>query len=207
MKKTKTSSLTFVQWLIVLLAVAVYLFGIPAAAWLGGRFLVNADDVQAADVVIALGGDAGFDRLEKAAELYHSGLADALIISDTQVEAFTGQDITLFMRNAAKDLGIPESDIYITEVAANTTYNEARAARKLMLRNGWTSCIVVTDPFHTRRARSYFRRDFADHDLTVYVTYTAEHWYRPSSWFMSRRGIMTTQTEYAKLFWMWMTGL
>jgi uncharacterized SAM-binding protein YcdF (DUF218 family) len=193
-------------FLILSVTAFLYLCAIPVVSFLGGRFLVNADEPQPADVVIALGGDSGFDRLEKAAEYYKSGMADALLISDTQVDAYTGQDITVYMRNAARELGIPADDIYITEVAATTTLNEARATRKIMLRNGWTSAIVVTDPFHTYRARAYFRDDFQDHDLAVYMTYTAEHWYRPSTWFLSARGVTITQVEYAKTIWMWLTG-
>ena len=197
------SRLTCLQLFAVVVTILLYLAAIPLTAFLAGRFLVNTDTVQPADVVIALGGDAGLDRLEKAVSYYQNGSAQALIISDVQVTTATGLDYANYMRDAAKALGVPDRDIYITEVIANTTFNEARATRKLMLRNGWTSAIVVTDPFHTRRARAYFRNDFADHDLTAYITYTAEHWYRPSRWFLSPRGITITQVEYLKLVWMW----
>ncbi|MEE4195134.1 MAG: YdcF family protein [Anaerolineae bacterium] len=192
---------------LVLAAVCLYLCALPVTAFFGGRFLIQADEVQSADAVIALGGDTGFDRLEKAVQYYKDGAADVLIISDTGALTESGVDAAVYQKNAAIAMGVPSVDIYITEVHANTTYNEARATRKLMLRNGWESCIVVTDPFHTRRARAYFRDDFAAHGLSVSVTYTAAHWYRPSTWFLSRDGIVITQVEYAKLAWMWIGGL
>lgn len=194
-----------IQWL-VLAAVFLYLCALPLTAFLGGRFLIQADAVQSADAVIALGGDDGFDRLEKAVQYYKDGAADVLIISDTGALTASGVDAAIYQKNAAIAMGVPSVDIYITEVHANTTYNEARATRKLMLRNGWESCIVVTDPFHTRRARTYFRNNFAAYGLHVDVTYTAEHWYRPSTWFLSQRGIVITQTEYAKTLWGMLTG-
>ena len=187
---------------LVLAAILLYLCAIPVIAFLGGRFLVKADAVQPADVVIALGGDAGFDRLEKAGRDTKDGRPNAWFISDVQVTMADGRDFAVVMRDAALDLGVRPDDIYVTEVIANTTYNEARATRKLMLRNGWTTAIVATDPFHTRRARAYFRSDFADHNLTAYITYTPEHWYRPSTWFLSQQGITITQVEYLKLLWM-----
>ncbi len=193
------------QWL-VLAAVFLYLCALPLTAFLGGRFLIQADLVGSADAVIALGGDDGFDRLEKAVQYYQDGAADVLIISDTGALTESGVDAAMYQKDAAIAMGVPSVDIYITEVHANTTYNEGRATRKLMLRNGWDSCIVVTDPFHTRRARTYFRKDFAAHGLSVSVTYTAAHWYRPSTWFLSQRGIVITQTEYAKTLWGMLTG-
>lgn len=187
--------------LLVLVTSILYLCTIPVTAYIGGRYLIKADDTQPADAVIALGGDAGFDRLEKAVEIYKEGSAQVLIISDTGVVTESGVDAAIYQKNEAIAMGVPSVDIYITEVHANTTFNEARATRKLMLRNGWVSCIVVTDPFHTRRAGNFFRSDFAEHGLTVYITYTAEHWYRPGTWFLSKRGIVITQTEYLKTLW------
>ena len=102
MNKNSRFPSIFKVFLILSVTAFLYLCAIPVAAFLGGRFLVNADEPQPADVVIALGGDSGFDRLEKAAEYYKSGMADALLISDTEVDAYTGQDITVYMRNAAR---------------------------------------------------------------------------------------------------------
>lgn len=165
-----------------------------------GRFLLVSDRLQPADVVVALGGDANLDRLEMAVELYHEGLADALIITETTVTAFTGQQESLYLRQQAAALGVPDSAIYVTEVGATSTWDEARAVRKLMLRNDWTSCIAVTDPYHTRRVKIAFTQDFKAHDLTVSVIYTPDHWYRPSTWFLSVDGRQTTLLEYIKLF-------
>lgn len=206
MKKTKRKPLSCLEIVVILISVCIYIAFIPVSLYIAGRYLVVSDNLQVSDVVIALGGDSGTDRLEKAVELYKAGMASAIIISDTQEMAYTGQDITLYLANTAKEMGVPAEDIYVTEVIANTTLNEARATRKIMLRNDWTSCIVVTDPFHTRRARSFFRRDFKEHDLSVDVTYTSEHWFRPISWFTTREGIFLTQLEYIKYFWVVLGG-
>ena len=165
-----------------------------------GRFLLVNDRLQPADAVIALGGDATLDRLEMAVELYNEGLADALIITETNATASTGQQESLYLRNQAIALGVPENAIFITEVDATSTWDEARAVRKLMLRNDWHSCIAVTDPYHTRRVKIAFTQDFKAHNLNVSVVYTPDHWYRPSTWFLSVEGRQTTLLEYIKLF-------
>ena len=206
MTKVKRTPLSCLQVILILASLGLYVAMIPLALWGAGRFLIISDPLEPVDAVIALGGDSGIDRLEKAVELYQAGMAKAIIISDTQEIAYTGQDISLYLRNAAIRMGVPYRDIYITEVVADTTYNEARATRKIMLRNDWTSCIVVTDPFHTRRAKIFFRRDFKEHDLSVDVTYTSEHWFRASTWFTTPTGVFTTQIEYIKLLWVLVGG-
>ncbi|MCD6475253.1 MAG: YdcF family protein [Anaerolineaceae bacterium] len=164
-----------------------------------GRFLLVNDRLQPADVVVALGGDATLDRLEMAVELYHDGLADALIITETTATVYTGQQESLYLRNQAMAMGVPENAIFVTEVNATSTWDEARAVRKLMLQNNWTSCIAVTDPYHTRRVKIAFTQDFKAHGLNVSVIYTPDHWYRPSTWFLTGKGRQTTLLEYVKI--------
>jgi uncharacterized SAM-binding protein YcdF (DUF218 family) len=202
MKRQQTSShknrtkqrLTALAVLLLLVALAV-----PIILWQAGRFLVVSDDLQAADAVIPLGGDTNFDRLVRAVEVYQQGLAQVLIIPDTPDATPSGQEYAVYMREAAIARGVQAEDIFVTEVTATSTWDEARAVRKLMLRNDWVSCIVVSDPYHTRRAQIAFNQDFRLHGLSVQVTYTPEHWYRPSQWFLSSRGVTTTLLEYVKL--------
>ena len=172
----------------------------PVGLLLIGRGLLVDDRLNNADVVVALGGDGTLDRLERAVEIYQAGLAQAVIITETNSTAETGQQESLYLRDQAIAMGVPDKVIYITEVDATSTWDEARAVRKLMLRNDWAACIAVSDPYHTRRVKLAFSQDFKEHGLLVSVTYTAEHWYRPSTWFLSVEGRQTTLLEYIKLF-------
>ena len=70
----------------------------------------RTEDPKQADVIIMLGGgDAG--RMQKAAELYHTGYSDYVIISPAMDEHYAQS------KQFALDLGIPEEAI-IEEVAA-----------------------------------------------------------------------------------------
>jgi uncharacterized SAM-binding protein YcdF (DUF218 family) len=202
MKRQQASSrkIRAKHWLLVLaVMIVLFVLAAPFILWQAGRFLVVNDDLQAADAVIALGGDTDFDRLDRAVEVYKQGLARVLIIPDTPDATPTGQLYAVYMREAALARGVRAEDIFLTEVTASSTWNEARAVRKLMLRNDWVSCIVVSDPYHTRRAKIAFNQDFRAHGLSAQATYTMQHWYRPSQWFLSSRGVTTTLLEYVKL--------
>ncbi|MGA9349499.1 MAG: ElyC/SanA/YdcF family protein [Anaerolineae bacterium] len=73
------------------------------------------------------------------------------------------------------------------------------AVHQLAREQGGCSLIVVTDPFHTRRARMAFRDAFRGTGITVMVRPVNESKYRPDSWWQTRDGLRETWTEYLKL--------
>src|SRR5699024_11519912 len=85
----------------------------------------NETDIpESADVIIMLGGgDAG--RMEKAAELYHEGYADYVMITPES------EDIYAQSTEFALELGIPE-DAIIEEHKATSTYTNAVESLKIM---------------------------------------------------------------------------
>jgi len=97
-------------------------------------------------------------------------------------------------------LGIPTGAITITEQAATSTLDEARAVRDLMASRGLQSAIVVTDPFHTFRTRLIFREVFEGSGIKIAIKPVRGHWYRSRSWWLTRQGRTATLQEYAKLF-------
>lgn len=117
-----------------------------------------------ADVIVVLGhpvladGSAGPDLREEVAlavELHAAGLAPAVLftggaVHNAHVEARV-------MANLARQQGLPDSAILIEDQARDTVEN-ARNCRSIMQERGWTQAIVVTTPYHARRARTIFRR-------------------------------------------------
>ncbi|NSW54051.1 MAG: YdcF family protein [Anaerolineae bacterium] len=185
--------------LVWVLAVVAILTGLLALPYLLGRVLLVNDRLRPADAAAALGGDAGSARMEQAAALYREGLVQSVIIPETNGVADNGMRESQYLLNQALAQGVRYRDIVITEVDATSTWGEAVAVRKLMLQKGWTSVIVVTDPYHTLRAKLAFQRDFHPHDLRVSVIHTRGHWWRPSTWFLSAEGRDVTVREWIKL--------
>ena len=64
---------------------------------------------------------------------------------------------------------------------------------------GWHSLLVVTDPYHTRRARLCFRTALADSGIAVTVRPVEGSWYDPEAWWRTVDGQRETWTEYLKL--------
>jgi uncharacterized SAM-binding protein YcdF (DUF218 family) len=185
------------------------LFLTPACAaagylllYLAGSFLVVSDRLEKADTAVVLsGGDIG--RVTEAARLVNEGLARYLILTDTDEVTTSGRRATDYLYSEATKLGIAVPQIAITGYTVTSTTGEAAAVRQLMTDRGWISCIVVTDPFHSRRTRLIFRTAFQGSSLEVRVKATPDHWYRPGSWFFSQRGWAATISEYIRLIGYW----
>lgn len=95
-------------------------------------------------------------RLDHAAELYHSGVAPRIITvgsslpGDNYTEAGSGK------RWLSTHAGVPAADI-VAVPHGRDTLQSLRAAGDVMARHGWTSTVIVTDPWHSLRSRTMAR--------------------------------------------------
>jgi uncharacterized SAM-binding protein YcdF (DUF218 family) len=85
------------------------------------------------------------------------------------------------------------------EEVSGSTYEEALHSRDIMLRAGWHSAIVVTDPFHTRRALLTFQSVYHSAGLEVSPAPAEGSKYQTDGWWKDPdKGIRVLQ-EYVKL--------
>lgn len=134
-----------------------------------------------ADCAVVLGAAAWHDkpspvleeRLNHAITLYKAGKVKGLLLTGgygkgaDYAESEVGFDYCVAN-------GIPKAHIKVEEKSLNTIDN-LREAKKIMASEDWESAILVSDPWHLKRAR----RMAGDLGLTVYVSAT------PSSRFES----------------------
>ena len=91
-------------------------------------------------------------RLDHAAQLYKQRVAPRIL---TVGGGQPGDRTTEGASGAAylQRLGIPASALVPVPSGTNT-YRSLRDAHELMKRNGWRSAVIVTDPWHSLRART-----------------------------------------------------
>lgn len=171
-----------------------------AGLWGAGRFLIVAESpLSQADVVAVLSGGE-IDRIDEAVQLIRDGYARYLILTDTNTMADNGRRMAdyLFSEAASRGLTVPQIDI--TRHTTSNTREEAAAIRQLMEERGWRSCIVVTDPYHSRRAQIIFNDVFRDSGLSVRVHSVRGHWYTSWRGFFRREGWEAMFQEYLRIF-------
>jgi uncharacterized SAM-binding protein YcdF (DUF218 family) len=164
-----------------------------------GEFLVVSDPLLPADAVVALsGGDRG--RVTEAAAVVTAGYGQWLVGTNYTLNLpGIRDDYAALVRREAVWHGVPEERVVTAPEPVETTYDEARAVRRLASEQGWRSVILVTDPYHTRRARLIFEDVLRGTGIVVAAHPVEGHWYRPESWWQNASALRETWTEYVKL--------
>jgi len=158
-----------------------------------GAVLIVADPIEPVDAVVVLSGDDG-DRLALAIEMHERGLAPSLVITDTSRQA------NRLLIQEAEAGGFPEDEIYVTDIQVGSTVDEARAVRAFAQDRGWDSLMVVTDPYHSFRARFIFRRELRGSGIETYFRPVVGHWFRSPVWFFYPEGWKFAFLEIIKFF-------
>jgi uncharacterized SAM-binding protein YcdF (DUF218 family) len=193
---------------LVALAILVVIAILSRQTWLTaiGDGLVARDEVGSADVIVVLAGNSPF-RARHAESLYARGLAPNVIISNEPLSSHGVQTTWLELRqHGLVRLAIPDEAIVPISEISDSTYEEALRSREIMQSHGWRSAILVTDPFHMRRALLTFRQAFGPAGLAVAASPADGSKYGVDNWWTDRNAIMRVAQEYLKLGYYLATG-
>lgn len=120
-----------------------------------------------ADAIVVFAGGVGEsgragggaqERLKRAVDLFTSGYAPRMIFSSGYVYSFREAEV---MRALAIDQGIPASAIVLEQKAANT-YENVRFVDDILRQHHWSRVLLVSSPYHMRRAMLVWRRQAPD---------------------------------------------
>ena len=154
--------------------------------------LVRRDSLTSSDIAISLGGGRDCLRHLYAAELYRRGLAKKVVLTGLNFTQGDGEEKTA--RRYLTNLGVAEADIVLLKNMYNTR-KEAEALAQLMREQGWKSALIVTDPYHTRRARYTIQR--ASPELLFFAAPlpAGPHVWQPERWWTRRGDMYATVRE------------
>jgi uncharacterized SAM-binding protein YcdF (DUF218 family) len=181
------------RWLIAIICLVLVYFLTPVLLNQLARWLIREDQLVKSDVIVALAGDHRNHREKRAAELYHQGWANKVVVSGLKhpLGFHTGE----IAKKYVMSLGVSEMDISMITETLNTRA-EAVALEKLMRDKGWRSAIIVTSAFHSRRAA--YTVEKAARDLTFHsspVAAVAPEW-EPRDWWSRREDAFITTREF-----------
>jgi len=86
--------------------------------------------------------------VQHAVDVYKRGLASRLVLSSGYVYSFPEAQV---MRSLAVQQGVPDEAIVLEEQSTDTHQN-VEYVNDIMRRNGWHSALLVSSPYHMRRA-------------------------------------------------------
>ena len=164
-----------------------------------GAYLIYADELVPADVIVVLSGGTE-SRMNEALSLYKEDYSKIMVLTETGEQTEGYENLNSFdMRIQLMNNGVPSGNILITDLTVNTTVDEAVAIRDLMQNRQYNSAIVVTDPYHTRRSKLIFNQVFDGTGIDIILHPVRSSWYNSRIWFTSVKGWQFTLLEYAKL--------
>lgn len=161
-----------------------------------GYALAVEDPLAEADAIVAISGDTG-PRVVAAVDLWKKGYAGVIVFSGGSLDPRSAPSAELMKRQAV-GLGVPEDRI-VLEPQAATTQENARLVAQVMKDAGLRSAILVTSPYHQRRASMHFKREFDREGLTFIDRPAEDPRWSKSRWWMSEPSRSLTIVELAKL--------
>jgi len=173
---------------------ALYLARRPLLRFAGEAWIVD-ETLEHADAIIVLSDDNFYaDRVTRAAELMREGKAPLVVASGRRLRPYAG--IAELMQHDLIERGVPKEKILSFPEDADDTREEAEALRNLVLEKKWTSVLVVTSNYHTRRARYIFRRVFPQ-GVQLAVVSARDGDFDPQQWWEKRKSFKELTREMA----------
>ncbi|MDZ7839544.1 MAG: YdcF family protein [Gammaproteobacteria bacterium] len=167
-----------------------------------GRFLVVDDGQPSGDAIVILNGNIS-TRTYRAVDLYNRRRAPVLIarLADTEeVRIGVIPNISDATRELLRRRGVADDDIavLVSDRWIAGTWPEAILLCDHIRRNGYRSVTIVTDAFHTRRARWTFRRVMGDECVVFTCAATSYSLALVDQWWRSEYGFVQVVVEYIK---------
>jgi uncharacterized SAM-binding protein YcdF (DUF218 family) len=173
---------------------------VAALADVPARWLVVQDETVKADAALVLAGDPDYERTATAARLVLAN--DVRLLFLTGGEPGPG-DSAESLRQKALELGVPPQRIIVEQVS-HSTRESLLAIRPLLEREGVRRVVVVTSPYHQRRASWCARRTLRG--IEVFSRPAQPAGWKPDGWWKTRGGRRIVLSEYAKLVYYGLRG-
>jgi uncharacterized SAM-binding protein YcdF (DUF218 family) len=180
-----------------------------AALLLAGHWLQSDDEPRPAEAIVVLGGS--YFRPLYAADLYKRGLAPLVYVSnppaaeDAELLASVGVRIPrqgAIYKRILIDRGVPEEDIRLFGDGVVSTVEEAERLRPF-LGDEQAALLLVTSPFHVRRAELIFERTIPDAEIIAVGTPYEDF---PEKWWTDQQAALKVVTETSKFLFYFLGG-
>ena len=175
--------------------------------WLASlaRLLVVDQAPRAAGAILVLGGGDG-SRAAHALALYEAGWAPLIITSGER------PFLPDFERTRAElsadyviHRGLPRESVLLLNETTSTR-DEAVAGLAVAKERGFSTLLVVTDNYHSRRACWTFRHAFRGSGVQPIILSANPDWFQMDAWWAEERSFLAVTEEYEKLFFYLLKG-
>lgn len=182
----------------------VFISGLAIVVFFGiGYYLSPQDNLAKADAIVAISGGETEARTAEAVKLYQDGWGANIIFSGAAADP-TSPSNAQAMAAAAMKAGVPVAAISLDETARDTREN-ASDVSGIIHRKNLHSIILVTSPYHQRRANIAFRRVLGSQfTILNHSSYDAQ--WRRSHWWATPTSRSLTFAELQRVAYELISG-
>ena len=192
------------RFAIIVLGLVVGVAAAVAGVFFGlGYYLSPQSDLVKADAIVAISGGDTDARTDEAVRLYRDGWSQHIIFSGAALDPNSPSNAAA-MATRAERQGVPARAITLDEVSTNTRENAADVAR-IAHAQGYQSIILVTSPYHQRRADIVFERALG-RDVAIINHSTVDQDWRRSHWWATAYSRSLTLSELQKVLYESISG-
>ena len=169
-----------------------------------GKLIYKKDELKPADVIVVLAGDPS-ERVEYGVKLFKEGWArkDRIIMAGGPV--VWKYSWASLMREHAESLGVQSKNILL-EDRSRSTEEDAKFTKEILDKNGYKSIILVTSPYHSKRASIIFQR-LLGKDFKIVNAPVEDSSFKFDEWWKRRRDRSTVLSEFSKFIWLLLFGV
>jgi uncharacterized SAM-binding protein YcdF (DUF218 family) len=145
--------------------------------------LVDGDKLKSSDAIVVLEGD-GFNRIEKAIELYRNRWADRIVLSGGFENRPGGSYHVKELVPVCLQAGISRNSIIVEDISLNTREQAVEVAG-IISQNQWRRIILVASHYHQYRAYLTFLKVILENNLkTEIINAPADNlnWFEDPGW-------------------------
>ncbi len=168
-----------------------------------GFYLSPQSGLSKSDVIVAISGGETQARAKEAISLYKDGWSKKIIFSGAAEDKDSISNAEAMQRIAIWEQ-VPPEDIIIEEKSANT-YENAQMVKPILEENDYKKIILVTSPYHQRRAYLCFKKFLGDGYEILNHSAKDSSW-RRSKWWENKKSLYLTYTEFSRVIYILATG-
>jgi uncharacterized SAM-binding protein YcdF (DUF218 family) len=161
-----------------------------------GHFLIVKDNLQPADLIHVLGGDV--DRIDYGITLYKQGYGQRILFTGGKIEIpLVKTTYARLAQEYALSQGVRSEDLIQHESRATSTYEEAQELKEFLHGEASIrSVIIVSSPYHLRRARWAFTKVLGDRVVFQFAPVPFEMAKHKRQWWTDEQSLRMVIFEY-----------
>jgi uncharacterized SAM-binding protein YcdF (DUF218 family) len=159
--------------------------------------------LRPSDAIVVISGDEQMARFAEGVNLYEEGFGKYLVFSGAAYD--NGTSNADVMRQLAIRRGVPAAAI-LEEPQGEDTWGNAVYTRQVLEEHRLGSAILVTSPYHLRRAKATFDAAYTGSGIELMVHAAPDSQWRKLSWWQQPETRRLTFTELQKLAYIVATG-